>query len=331
MPIVLPQALDRALSMFGAIRSKIDEVLLVDGVRRVQSLWIGYVPKYNPYLRRLSIAGIDSGYNYAEYRGYALYVANVVWVIIGGDKGEIADGFADIDVSSSTMLEHELSILSITMEIEAVKRVLDRADLVLVDGSLVAKFYRLLRARDEGLDILGSKKVSLREAMNELLYAVALYPGKVVFLSKNSNAKDVLGLVKGDVYYFERYTDGVPGYSRPLLLEESSQRGSATLARVLKHSIKDVVGLDATPVATYIRLEPFARVYRLEFVAERDDDPETRVRYVMDALSLYTIAGYPYPLMRADQLAKVSDTDLERIRAVLGIVSDPYSREPLAV
>ena len=328
---MLPQTLDRALSMFGTLRSKIDEVLLVDTVRRIRSAWVRYTPRDNPYLRRVSVAGIDSGYNYAEYRGYALYVVNAVWVAIGSGGEELADGLVDIDISSSTALEYELSILSIAMEIEAMKRVLSDVDIVLVDGSLVAKFYRLLRAGEEGLDGLGMSKARPGTYMKELLYTLALHPTKIFFLSKNTNSKDVLGLVKGDLYYFERYTEGCAGYSKPLLLEESSQRGTANLAKVFRRLVKDVVGTEVLPVVTYVRLEPFARVYRLEFVVERGEDVDSRVRYFMDSINPYTVAGYPYPLMRADQLARVSDADLERIKAVLGIVGDPYAREPLAV
>ncbi|HDI02326.1 MAG TPA: DNA double-strand break repair nuclease NurA [Ignisphaera sp.] len=326
---MLPQTVDKALTMFGVLRSKIDESLLIDGIRKIRSLWKVHRPNLNPYVKKVSIGAVDSGYNYTEYRGYALYVVNAVWIAIEQGIGEAADGIVDIDVSSSSSLELELSILSIAMELEAAKKILDRVDILLIDGSLIAKFFRLLRAKDQIFDIFIEKKLSLQDILRELIYLSTLYSKKVVFISKNSNAKDVLGYVKGDIYYFERYTEGQPGFSKPMVLEESRQKGTAILAKIFSYSAKDVVGIHAKPVVTYVRLEPFSRVYRIEFVAEEGEDLETRVKYVMDLMSPFILSGYPYPLLRADQLARVSDSDLSRIVTVLGIVSDPYSREPL--
>jgi len=325
---LIPSAIDKVMSSFSSIRSRVDESLLASHIERIRRVWRVYAPRINPYIDRARVAGIDSGYNYIEYRGYALYVVDVTWVIVDPDEGESWDGDADADILSSSGIEAELAAYSIAMEIEALRKVLDQVDLVLVDGSLIAKFWTLMRARDQGLEIEALKGVSMKRALDELCLTLSLYPSKVAFIAKNSSAKDVLGLVKGDVYYFERYTSE-PGYSRPIPLTESSQRGMDGLARAFQRYCHNVSGMHLDIFVSYIRFEPHTRVYRLEYVVEEGCDPEDRLRMIMNIASQTVVRGYPYPLYRADQLARVSDSDIERLAVVLGIASDPTARAGL--
>lgn len=327
---MLTQALDVAVSVFGSLRSKIDEVLAIDNVAKVKSLWIPYKGSRNPYLRPLTIAAIDSGYNYNEYRGYALYAINVVNVILDVLTGEKVDGFVDIDVVSCNNIENELSLLSISMEVKSMVKILNDADIILMDGSLIAVFSKLRRALlEDGHELLEAKGINLSQLIKELIYAISIYPKKIVFISKNSNAKDVFGFVKGDIYYFERYTDGLPGYSKPIPLTQSKHLGMATANKVFRHTVKNIVGIDMSIAVTYVRLEPFSRIYRLEIPIEFGEDADARIRYVIDIVSDFIISGYPYPLMRADQIARVGLDDINRIAGILGISYDPRAREPL--
>ncbi len=314
--------------MYDRIRAKIDEALLIDVVKRIRNRWISHIPKSNPYLRQIQIGAVDSGYNYMEFRGYALYIVNASMVAIG-PTGDSVDGIVDVDVSSSTVLEYELSLLSIAMEIEAIEKLVAKTDLVLVDGSLLAKFFKLLRARDEVLELLLEKKISIKDMLNRLLTLLALYQRKIVFIAKNSNSKDLLNLVKGDVYYLERYTDGEPGFSRPQPLSESRAKGSQALAHTFRSICKEITGIGLDLVYTYIRFQPFSRVYRVEFACEDIQGVEDYIRSFMNMLEPYIFNGYPYPLMLADYMARVTGSDVERIATVLGIAVDPYAREPL--
>jgi len=325
---LIPSAIDKVMSSFSSIRSRVDESLLASHIERIRRVWRSYAPRANPYMERARIAGIDSGYNYIEYRGYALYVVDVTWVVIDPDEGESWDGDADADILSSSGIETELAAYSIAMEVEALRRVLDQVDLVLVDGSLVAKFWTLMKAREQGLEIEALKGVSMKRVLDELCLTLSLYPSKVLFIAKNSNAKDVLGLVKGDVYYFERYTSG-PGYSRPIPLTESCQRGMDGLARAFRRYCHNVSGMSLDIFVSYARFEPHTRVYRLEYVVEDEGDAEDRLRMLLNMASQAVVGGYPYPLYRADQLARVSDSDIERLAIVLGIASDPTARSGL--
>ncbi len=322
---MLPQAIDRVLKSFGLLRSRIDEALVRDQLRRIRWLWLVSQPR----VKSSRVAGVDSGFNYIEYRGYALYVADVVGVVVDSvEGGEELSGDADADVVSTTFIESELSAYSIAMEIDEVRKLVQRADLVLVDGSLVAKFASISRAAESGFEIEKLKGISFRRYLEELIYLVGLHAPRIAFVAKNTNAKDVLGLVKGDVYYFERYTTET-GFSKPLPLENSASLGVRGIASRIRGEIRRLVGIGASVYASYARFAEGGRVYRIEVVVEDGEDPRERMRRVFDLAASVSVSGYPYPLLRADQLARVSEKDVERVAMILGIAADPQGREVL--
>ncbi|MEM4502184.1 MAG: DNA double-strand break repair nuclease NurA [Ignisphaera sp.] len=325
---MLTQTLDATLLRFGFLRNKIDEVVSQDVVRSLKNIWIRYRVSINPYIKKLSIGGIDSSYNYIEYRGFALYVVNTVSVILDIKREEIVNGNVDVDVVTSPNLEHELSLLSMCMEIEAMNKMINDVDIVLIDGNLTAMFFKLYKASiDDGYEILESRGISISKTLKELVYTIALNPRKIVFISKNSNSKDLLGLVKGDIYYFERYTEFVSGFTKPIDLANSQHLGMASIARLFKQYTKKLTGLDVSIMLTYVRFEDFSRVYRIEFASDSVDEAIDRVKYIVDSLSDVIVSGYPYPLIRAHNLAKISNSDVERVAILLGISKDPRTRE----
>jgi len=325
---MLTQTIDAVLQRFGFLRSKIDEAVTLNALRFLKSLWVRYRGSHNPYIRRLSIAGIDSSFNYIEYRGYALYVVNTVSAVLSEKREEHLDGRAEIDIATTPNIEYELSLLSMATEIDFMKKLASSVDLVLVDGSLVAMFARLHRASLESrLEILEDKGYSVIQVLKDLVYTVGISPRKFLFISKNSNAKDLLGLVKGDVYYLERYTEFSAGYTKPVDLARSKHLGVSSAVNTFRKYVRKYTGLDLSIGLTYVRLEDFARVYRIEMVIEPDEDVESRIRYAINALADIVVSGYPYPLIRAHKLAKVGDKDIRRIAMLLGILKDPMGRE----
>lgn len=70
-----------------------------------------------------------------------------------------------------------------------------------------------------------------------------------------------------------------------------------------------------------------SRVYRIEFASDSVDEAIDRVKYIVDSLSDVIVSGYPYPLIRAHNLAKISNSDVERVAILLGISKDPRTRE----
>ncbi len=328
---MLTQTLDITLEMYDFIRGKIDENLTVDNIEKIRGFWIPYKSHDNPYLRkRIAVAAIDSGYNYIEYRGYALYVVNTVWVKLDPWSGEVVDGFVDMDVVSVPNIEYELSLLSMAMEINTALNIINDVDILLMDGSLVAMFSKLRRASiEQGHELLENRKIDVSRLLKELVYMVSINPRKIVFISKNSGARDLLGFVKGDVYYFERYTDGIPGYSRPIDLIYSKHMSIAAIAKIFRNYSRNIVGLSNSIGLSYIRFEPFSRIYRVEFVFEPHESLDNIIRSLVNNISDSIVQGYPYPLIRADQMARIGLGDMARVAALLGVIEDPKGREPL--
>ncbi|MEM4788382.1 MAG: DNA double-strand break repair nuclease NurA [Ignisphaera sp.] len=325
---MLAQILDLTLERFNFLRSKVDELVSLDAIKFLKSLWVKYEGHNNPYIKKLSIAGIDSGYNYIEYRGYALYVVNTVSVLLNENREEYLDGWIDVDIASSPNLEYELSLLSTCIEVEFMERLANKADVILVDGSLVATLSKLYKASiDSGLDIIEGKGINVTRLLKDLVVMLSINPKKFAFISKNSNSRDLLGLVKGDIYYLERYTDFETGYSKPMDLVYSKNLGVASIARLFKKYSKRSTGLDLTIGLTYVRFDRFSRVYRVELVVEPGEDVDTRIKRLIDALSDVIVFGYPYPLTRAHNLAKIGSKDVERVATLLGIAKDPRDRE----
>ncbi|MEM1526515.1 MAG: DNA double-strand break repair nuclease NurA [Ignisphaera sp.] len=325
---MLTQILDLALDRFGLLRSKVDELISMDVLKFLKSIWVKYKGSYNPYIKKPSLAGIDSGYNYIEYRGYALYVVSTVSVLLNENREENLDGWVNVDIVSSPNLEYELSILSTCAEVKFMEKLVSKVDLVLVDGSLVAILYKLHKASlDAGLEVLENNGINVAQLLKDLIIMLSINPKKFIFISKNSNSRDLLGLVKGDIYYLERYTDFEVGYSKPIDLVYSKNLGVATVAKLFNKYSKRATGLDLTIGLTYTRFDKFSRVYRIEIVVEPNEDIDARIKHLIDVLSDVIISGYPYPLARAHNLAKVSSKDVERVAILLGIAKDPRDRE----
>lgn len=325
---MLTHTLDFVLTRFGFLRSKIDEVITIDILKLLKTLWIKYKGRLNPYIKKVSIAGIDSGFNYIEYRGYALYAINTVAILLSTEREEDVDGWIDIDVVTTPNIEYELSILSLCTEVEQIVKVLHKADLVLVDGSLIAMFSKLYRASiDNTSEVPQYKGIDVVSILKKLVYTLALSPRKFVFISKNSSSKDLLGLVKGDIYYLERYTDFLPGYTKPIDLVYSKHLGISTVTKLFKKYVRNLTGLDVSIGLTYLRFDEFARVYRVEVVIEPNENLDERIKYVIDMLADVVVSGYPYPLIRAHELARVRRKDIERISILLGVSKDPRDRD----
>lgn len=325
---MLTKTLDTALLRFNFLRNKIDETVSNDIIKFVKNTWKYYKNSVNPYIKKLAIVGVDSSYNYIEFRGYALYAVNTVSVILDTKREEYVDGSVDIDIVASSNLDQELSLLSMCMEIESIVRKMNEVDMILVDGSLVAMFSRLYKASmSSGYEVLKHKNINLEKIIRELVYAVALNSRKFLFISKNSNSRDLLGLVKGDIYYFERFTNFSSGFSKPIDLTNSQNLGVTSVVQLFKRYVKNLTGLTTSIFLTYVRFEDFSKVYRVEFVSESDDNADEYIKHLLDFLSDIIVSGYPYPLIRAHNLAKISNSDMERIALLLGISKDPRDRE----
>jgi len=317
---------DYALSRLNELRRRVDEAILLHVIKNVEARWVKKPPAQLEYYP--DVCGIDSGYNYAEFRGYALYIVDAVLSAVDRYGSEWFDYEVDVDVVGSTTLESDLTYISTHLEMSLAARNTARCSYILFDGGLLAKYIRLSKAAAEGV---GVNRYSPARTLREFLYMIGAHPKKVVFFSKNSSAKDLLGMVKGDVYYIERLTEGATGFTKPFNLESSKMRGVSALASRFREELKNVSGVSLHPYVVYARFDSFKRVYRLEFVAEGDEDANETANRLFKAISAVSVSGYPYQLMRADQLARIGDRDVEKLASILGLSSEPRGREPLEV
>lgn len=325
---MLPEALEVAMRKLALLRSAIDERLPPDKLRLVKTLWRTWRPGRRGVKARL--IGIDSGFNYIEYRGYALYIVDCARVAITEESEELYDGYVDIDVVSSSNVEYELFLRSLELEVRMLEESVNTPGIVLVDGSLLAKAAALMKARGELELVRAGVMEHPSRVLERLAGALVRLGRRAVFIAKNSNSRDVLRLAKGDVYYFENYTDGAPGYSRPVMASRIS--GISSIVKGLE-ALAGLKGMaQRLDVAiTYVRLREGGRVYRVEvpLIGDRSGDAEEYIRLLLTALEHHCVKGYPYVLMRADELARITGRDLRRLARLTGVLLDPHGREPL--
>ena len=318
------------------IKAKVDELLPLDKIKYIKSLWVECVSPCASRIR-VNLAGIDSGFNYIEYRGYALYVVDVALVMLKHDGEELYEGDVDVDLFSSNNIEHELFIKGIELETKMLKRSIkeNQNGLILVDGSLLAKSSTLLRTRGELELVKNGKMKKPSEILREMLEAVSKLGFRTVFVAKNSSSRDILGFAKGDVYYFEKYTDGVPGYAKPVLASRIS--GVSSLISKLR-AFAGIHGIEyfEDVAISYLRLKEGGRVYRVEIPVNSVhgsenvlEDVKHHIKLLMRILEQGSVGGYPYVLLRADELARITHNDIKRLAGIAGILLDPSAREPL--
>lgn len=337
---MLPETLEIAVRNANRIKTAIDEKIAEERLKLIKELWIDFIPRAKSI--NICIAGIDSGYNYLEYRGYALYIANATWVGICKGMEELGEQMIDVDILSTTLIEKELDMLTTHMEIEAVEKASKLYDLVLVDGSILVRLNMLMKARGSHERYIISRKhpeVNPDDLRLKILSTLMRNEGKVIYIAKKSYARDLLGLSKGDIYYFERYTQN-PGFSHPILASEFSEiEGEGIRFLGFGPMIMEVRKLLANQglepnfdaVVSYVRFDYGGRVYRLEipiFTTQHIDLIEMVKNAIRNILPV-CIQGYPYVLARVDSLVRVSNKDVERVAMIVGLYKEPTSREPL--
>ncbi|MGC8970070.1 MAG: DNA double-strand break repair nuclease NurA [Conexivisphaera sp.] len=264
------------------------------------SLWIAYEP--SP--RELSEAGIDSGWNYRQLQGFYVYAVDAVSVAL--DSSYVVEprhevGASDMSVRIRDRLVHDpnLFLEARGMEFEAALAVESsgRVDLVLLDGSLMARAYD---SRSKSVTTLAEAVPELRSLPN------------AVFVAKRSQGTELLRGPLGDIHYFSRATQRA-GFSAPCASQGIThfyvRLGDFT--EVLRVEVPGI--LDGAPPCSEARPE--------------GDWPE--VRRVVDSLAHGTVGGYPYVLQQAHERAHVSDEEMRALAELAGAGYAETGREVL--
>lgn len=168
--------------------------------------------QYRPSPIQCRTAGIDSSWNKRAYQGLNLYVVDAV--AISSTNDIIASDYVD-DIAESARND-SLETKAMSMEAHVAQQASEsgRADVICVDGSIVARLNK------RGADV----------ALNE-----AKKYSDTIFVAKSSESRaqfGSLGSRAGDIYYYNRASNSSSGYSTPFVVSTPYGQISEVYARL---------------------------------------------------------------------------------------------------
>jgi len=249
-------------------------------VKEAKSNWIDF----SPTKQDVDAAGIDSSFNSTKFQGAELWAVTAVSV---KSDGEILVDLHEHGLDSNP----ELASLASKMEIDACQESVDKADLVLMDGSLYSQF--LTRQKS-----LASSLVNTITKRNN-----------VVFISKTSNTKkqfENLGAIAGDIFYYNHATIS-PGFSK---INEDPKFGS-----------------DMIISSVFARLAESLPLIKIELLGSGYDNDDFKL--ILNKILKNSIGGYPYALKLAHNNCKISNKDLSKLASIHGLSNEIGSRKVL--
>jgi len=249
-------------------------------VKQAKSNWIDF----SPTKQDVDAAGIDSSFNSTKFQGAELWAVTAVSV---KSDGEILVDLHEHGLDSNP----ELASLASKMEIDACQESVDKADLVLMDGSLYSQF--LTRQKS-----LASSLVNTITKRNN-----------VVFISKTSNTKKQfvkLGAIAGDIFYYNHATIS-PGFSK---IHEDPKFGSGMIIS-----------------SVFARLAESLPLIKIELLGSGYDNDDFKL--ILNKILKNSIGGYPYALKLAHNNCKISNKDLSKLASIHGLSNEIGSRKVL--
>ena len=249
-------------------------------IQKAKENWV----EYKPQKEEIISAGIDSSFNSTKFQGAELWAVTAVSI---KSNGEIIADLHDFGLDTNP----ELASMASKMEIEACNISIDKADLVLMDGSLYSQFM--------------TRQASLTQLMIESIKK----RNNVVFISKTSNTRkqfEDLGAIAGDIFYYNHATV-TPGFSK--IFEDSK------------------FGNDKIITSVFARLADSLPLIKVELFGAGHTDND--VIQVLNRIYKNSIGGYPYSLKLAHNNCKISGNDLVKLASIHGLSNEIGSREVL--
>jgi NurA domain len=235
---LLVETFDYAVSNRQKILSRIDLKSDEATVEKAKGRWTGFRPP-REHDDDVELAGIDSSWNFIPYQGFYVYAVNAVTMLADGsclvppvfDVGlstlavEVVEHGMQVDKADSRtwVSNPSVALESIGMEYEYTQaqesiRTGEKVDFVLVDGSILARFYDRKRG----------KQSSYYDYARELAKQQ-----RTLFVSKTSYSNTTLDGPFGDMFYYNRVSTD-PGYSEPWVDERT--RVSVCYVRLTEYS-----------------------------------------------------------------------------------------------
>jgi len=249
-------------------------------VKQAKSNWIDF----SPTKQDVVAAGIDSSFNSTKFQGAELWAVTAVSV---KSDGEILVDLHEHGLDSNP----ELASLASKMEIDACQESVDKADLVLMDGSLYSQFLTRQKSLANSLVNTITKK------------------NNVIFISKTSNTKkqfEGLGAIAGDIFYYNHATVS-PGFSK---IHEDPKFGS-----------------DMIISSVFARLAESLPLIKIELLGSGYTDNDFKL--ILNKILKNSVGGYPYALKLAHNNCKISNKDLAKLASIHGLSNEIGSREIL--
>jgi len=251
--------------------------------KEAKSNWVDY----SPTKQDVEAAGIDSSFNSTKFQGAELWAVTAVSV---KSDGEILVDLHEHGLDSNP----ELASLASKMEIDACQESVDKADLVLMDGSLYSQFLTRQKPLANSLENTITKK------------------NNVVFISKTSNTKkqfEDLGAIAGDIFYYNHATV-TPGFSKIHEDSRFEERGEAPIIS-----------------SVFARLAESLPLIKIELLGSGYADNDFKL--ILNKILNNSISGYPYALKLAHNNCKISGKDLAKLASIHGLSNEIGSREVL--
>jgi hypothetical protein len=294
-PDILSELFEQAANLKWKINSvtELKTGELREKVRKAKELWVDYKPESLD----ATVWAVDSGWNYRLYPGFYVYALKAAAVDVGM---RINHSVAEVDMLSgdpyNAMLLPELALKYIAegYEHEIALEASDDSDLVLVDGSLIARLEDIMNRQQQRLRI---------EYMAHLKPLIGTE--NIAFISKYSHDRSLIGGSLGDIYYINMAAGGV-GYTRPFT--------------ITRH--------EWTFSVFYVRLSNDANALHVEVPSIIG---EGFVERFIDALSETAVRGYPYQLMIAHKVANLSDELMDMLCKAAGLTGFQEARGVLNV
>ena len=249
-------------------------------IKKAKANWIDFLPTKQDVVA----AGIDSSFNSTKFQGAELWAVTAVSV---KSDGEILVDLHEHGLDSNP----ELASLASTMEIDACEESIDKADLVLMDGSLYSQF------------------LTRQKSLANSLVNIITKNNNVVFISKTSNTKkqfEDLEPIAGDIFYYNHATAS-PGFSK---IHEDSKFGN-----------------DMIISSVFARLAESLPLIKIELLGSGYTDNDFKL--ILNKILKNSVGGYPYALKLAHNNCKISGKDLTKLASIHGLSNEIGSREVL--
>jgi len=246
-------------------------------IKQAKANWIDF----SPTKQDVVAAGIDSSFNSTKFQGAELWAVTAVSV---KSDGEILVDLHEHGLDSNP----ELASLASTMEIDACEESIDKADLVLMDGSLYSQF------------------LTRQKSLANSLVNIITKNNNVVFISKTSNTKkqfEDLEPIAGDIFYYNHAAIS-PGFSK---IHEDSKFGNNMIVS-----------------SVFARLAESLPLIKIELLGSGYTDNDFKL--ILNKILKNSVGGYPYALKLAHNNCKISGRDLTKLASIHGLSNEIGSR-----